>query len=233
MKKRTTKILLGVLAAITLFVMIAVALPYFFKDHLTLTPVQLNAESDWQELQLNNFDKITVFGSWAVRIKQGNEYSVSVKAPAGLTDKSCTVQNGELIINKLADNLNSAPRIEITMPKLQNVHILGAAEVRVSDFKAPKQPFVLTVEGATSFRADRSTFENVKIACQGASSIEFRGCVINSADVNIAGASSVELDRMNGGELTGELNGVASLRYSGNIASNKIKTSGLAVVKQN
>ena len=233
MRKRTNKIIIGVLAVITLFMMTAVALPYFFKDHLTLTNVQADTPSSWKELDVKKFDKITVAGSWSVRISQGTEYSVKVQAPAELVAKSCTLENGELIINKYDGDITPTPRIEITMPTLESIHVLGASEIHVSNFNAEKRPFALTVEGATSFRADNSTFANLDIACQGASSIVFRSCLITAAVVNVSGASNVELERMDGGELSGSLNGVASLRYSGNISANKIKTTGLAVVKQN
>jgi len=232
MKKHTTKILIGVLAVVVLIAMAVVATPYFFKDQFAVTAVPANSKSDWKELQLKNFSKITVAGSWAVQIHQGAGYSVKVLAPADMIDTSCMVQNGELVVNKLAENVNPTPRIEITMPKLQGIHILGAAQVLVSDFDAENQAFALTVEGATSFHGERLKYDNINITCLGASSIKFNGCKLNSAAVNVSGASSGELDRMTGGELPGELNGVASLRYSGKVSGNKIKTSGLAVVKQ-
>ncbi|MEI6286040.1 MAG: DUF2807 domain-containing protein [Bacillota bacterium] len=233
MKKRTNRIIIGVLAVITLFMMTAVAVPYFFKDQLTLTNVQADTPSNWKELDIKKFDKIAVAGSWSVRISQGTEYSVKVQAPAELVAKSCSVENGELIINKYTGDITPTPRIEIIMPTLESIHVFGASEIRVSNFNGEKHPFALTVEGATSFRADNSTFANVDVECQGASSIVFRSCLITAAVVNVSGASNVEIERMDGGELSGSLNGVASLRYSGKVSGNKIKTTGLAAVKQN
>ena len=232
MKKHTTKILIGGLAIVALIVMATVATPYFFKDQFAITSVPSTSKSDWKELQLKNFSKIMVSGSWEVQIRQGTVYSVKVLAPVAMIDTSCVVKNDELVINKLAANVNPTPRIEITMPNLQSIHILGAAQVLVGDFDAENKDFNLTVEGATSFHGERLKYDSVNITCLGASSIKFTGCSLNSAAVNVSGASNVELERMTGGELTGELNGVASLRYGGNISANKIKTSGLAVVKQ-
>lgn len=235
MKKKTTKIIVSILAGLTLLIMIAVAVPYFFRDSLVVTRANTETVSDAKTMSVNikSFDKIAVSGSWEVQINQGKEYSVKVKAPEEYIAKSCSVKNGELIINKLADNLKQTPYIEITLPVLSSVHVIGASEIRLVDFNGAKQAFALVVEGATSFRAERATFDKVTIACQGASNIEFRNCIINQAEINVAGASNVELDRMNGGELTGALEGVAALHYSGNVSANKIKASGLAVVKQN
>ncbi len=190
-----------------------------------------SGETIKRNYDFDDFEVISIAGIWQVDIMQSEEYAVEVPKEM---ENSMTVssQNGSL--NLLIDgriNLGSGMHIKavILTPSLDTLKVRGAAKVTMSGLSA--EWLQIYTDGASQVEGFDNTVENLYLDCKGAVNIDFTSSITTNAEVHLAGATNVMLS-MNGGTLTGRMEGVGSVVYSGTVSEESIQTEGFANVSR-
>ncbi|MBN2351598.1 MAG: DUF2807 domain-containing protein [Spirochaetales bacterium] len=182
---------------------------------------------------LKDFTGVRADAAWEIDIKRGESYGVNIQAPPAA--------RGSLIVRKSGDSLELGwagrsqfiwplrLKAEIVMPRLESIELSGAVNARVAGFKVPK--LAVVSQGAGNVVCRDSEIGDLRIAMSGAGSVDFSSAPSVNADVELSGAGSLKLT-MAGGELRGNLSGVGSIEYEGNVSSQEVSTSGLGSVRR-
>lgn len=168
-----------------------------------------------KQMDLKDFNKISVGGDVAINFTQDSIYSVAVTTTKeGFDNIDLQVKDGVLTLNKKdeADVMRFTAveyELQITAPDLKEINIAGAG-VFESD-KINTSEFSAQINGAGVFDIKNLTAEKTAFAIFGAGHIEANLADCGDVDVQVSGAGSVEL--------------------TGNARSLTKNTSGMAVVE--
>jgi Putative auto-transporter adhesin, head GIN domain len=181
---------------------------------------------------LNGFNNIEFVGAWNIEINQGTAYKVEVEGPGNLL--------GEIEFNQKGNNLTARNNykggfgketftIRMTLPKLEGIIIAGGADLTFDGFTG--ETLSVTLAGAGRIRAYDSEYKQLNVICAGAGQLDFSDLKSRDADINLSGAGEV-LVNMDGGELSGSISGMGSVKYEGRVSNESMRVSGLGEVSQ-
>ncbi|MCF7927810.1 MAG: DUF2807 domain-containing protein [Spirochaetales bacterium] len=204
------------------------------------SPVEPAADSGAlisKDYRPGEFDSINIDGFWELEITRGDVSKVRIEAPENFIENlAVTATNGELSIEQEQKlfyigmgTKNRRLRAEITLPVLRSLKITGGGDLHLSGMETENLKILL--EGAGSFTAKNSRVENLTLDIRGAASVDMAGCPVTNALVDMEGAGSILLN-MEGGRLSGSIEGAGSLEYTGSVLEETINTSGFASVEQ-
>jgi hypothetical protein len=173
---------------------------------------------------LDEFNKITVMGAWTVHVIQGNNFKVIINAPQNVIDKIIVNRGGAtLLIDEnqrvIGPINNKYLEATITLPLITELMTNGVINLDLSGIK--NDSLALNTAGVTKIMASSGTIQNLSLAGNGVSNIDLSGVPIVNANVLCEGTYNIDL-LMNGGRLAGNLNGVGTLSYKGEVSSNDI-----------
>ena len=198
-----------------------------------------------QERSVSSFTGIDVGGAFKVYLTQGDMESLVVEADENLLDIIKTeVRGNTLKINTTEDIKDSeALNIYITFKNLDNIDISGACQI-TSENKFKLGDLMLDCSGASDIML-KMTASKVELDCSGASKIDLYGAA-ESIEMDISGASQIDASDFEvkvceaeasgashgkvfvTGELSAEISGAGSLKYSGDpiIKSHEVSGAG-------
>jgi phage shock protein PspC (stress-responsive transcriptional regulator) len=169
---------------------------------------------------LSDFESIDINGVVDVTITQGDNYDVEINASESDKQKYDIHRSGNtLIIDYDNDDDNfwkkgfnmSEMHINITMPRLQQLELKGAGKVNFSGFNV----------------------DNMDIEVMGAMNVSGEDVHIQSLNVNISGASSLDL-RGSGHNMEATIQGASSLKaYDYEVEDATIEANGASHAKVN
>lgn len=179
---------------------------------------------------LKDFNTIEFVGAWNVEIKQGSAYKVEVEGPGNLL--------GEIEFNQKGKDLTARNNykggfgkdtftIRMTIPELEGITIAGGADLTFDGFTG--ETLTVTLAGAGRIRAFDSEYKQLNVICAGAGQMDFTDLKSRDADINLSGAGEV-LVNMDGGELSGSISGMGSVKYEGRVSNESMRVSGLGEV---
>lgn len=234
--KTTSKILLAALAAV-IIIMAAVLITIRVKAAQSVefgTLTKTEREMIKENVQIDGFTGIETKGAWKLIIAQGTEYEVTAEYPKYIRDNVEITLEGKTLscILTPGTSLNlGAAKLELTVitPRLQEVRTEGGSQVILNDVNVPS--LRLASRGASSFKGNSSVIENLYIDTEGASDVDMSESSITNAEVNMKGAGSAQLN-MNGGVLSGRVEGATSVEYSGTISEQNIRSSGISSINR-
>ena len=191
-----------------------------------------SGESETREFDVEEFDSIRVRGGWKLTVRRGSGFSATVTAPSDAFEHLEVDVGGDTLEigfrqNVAWSSLSGRFEAEITVPALAGLRTEGGADVRLLGISADE--LKLRSEGAAQITAIESRIENLELDADGGVSVDFTGSWITNADLDIDGAASIRLN-MSGGTISGSMDGVGVLRYSGE-ARREIDVNGLASVE--
>ncbi len=199
-----------------------------------------NGHIQEQSRALNGFNAITSTGSVDVYVKQGNAFSVVVRADGNLLNYVKTeVKNNTLIIS-VTKNIWRAKTLEVyvTMKNLQKVVLTGSGDFYCkSPFTAHNLQFILTGSGDAKAALEA---KNVQVIAGGSGDVDLSGIrgnlgieVNGSGDVTATGLQLETCSLKVTGSGDVELKGRADQLTMVVVGSGNVTASGLAAVSVN
>lgn len=187
-----------------------------------------------KDFDMSGFSSVEMRGVWVADIIQGKEYSVHVSAPAYLFREIDVREMGKTL-NMEMDKLtmigfsNNDIRASITCPSLESITAEGASSITIKNFDSPA--LTVRIDGAVTMEGSENKIGELALAANGAVNVDFRDSLTENASIRMDGASSVKIT-MNGGVLDGEINGLGSVEYYGDVRAENIRKNGLSSVKR-
>jgi hypothetical protein len=181
--------------------------------------------------ELDSFHSLEMMGNWDIEIREGAS-GVDLYAPSWLypfievEEKSGVLRVG---VVRTAPGEKAALRAVIRMPELRELKSFGALNGTIGGFS--ESPLRLELNGGTALRILSGSSSDFRLKANGGTMLDAQGFVVENARIEVNGAGEVSLS-MNGGDLSGSLNGAVSLSYRGEVANERVSTSGVSSVKR-
>lgn len=225
--KTSNKILFaGAIVPVLLFLGIAVSLRTGFENSVYKNAEKLESKTPVsREYDFKGFSKLFFSGAWDVRIIQGSEYSVKIKAPENIMNL-VSIENVEdkLILNQFSGyqimDSGYALEAEIVMPSPSDITLLGACRLNIIGCR--QDYIVINANGATKISVSDTRLTNLNLKGEGIAEWDLSQALIVNTEVDYYGQFSIALC-MDGGELKGVLEGMGELTYAGKADTSELK----------
>ena len=191
----------------------------------------LEGEARDEVYGFEDFDSVTVEGFWDLKIEQGAEYSVAVSYPGSWGQTSVVEASGQTLILGFPENhrdVDESAVARVVMPELAALRIDGFGSVSFSGFDC--NDLTTVIEGAGQVTGRDSAARNLEVEVNGAGQVDYEDLTSIDAEVILDGAGQVKL-LMDGGRLTGRIDGVGRVVYSGEVSAERISVGGMGRVK--
>ena len=167
-----------------------------------------------QSRKVSGFDKVELNGAFTVNIVAGAPATkLTLTGDPALLDRvTTTVEHGTLFVaTKSGSNFfNQSPKVAIEMPALRSLGNEGAGSIKLAGLSGA---LALSNDGtATIVAAGKAT--SLTISIDGTGKIDTTAVDARDVTVNNNGVGSTDV-RVSG-VLTASINGVGSIRYTGN-----------------
>ncbi len=195
-------------------------------------PQVVGQPSTTRALNGRPFTAVSADGGWDISIQHGTEYRVRIDAPAESEgDVVAEVTDGRLTLGLRHTTGVLAGRLKavVESTNLANVQVRGGARVTIDGFTVPS--LSIDIAGAGNVIGSNNRVNTLTLHTAGASSMDFRSSSVTNAVVNLQGAGNVILS-MNGGALSGQLDGVGRIDYYGTVSAQDVRINGVGTVKQ-
>ena len=189
---------------------------------------------DWTDktFGLEGFSGIRAGGAWHIRLKQDDDYKVSVRMPADMTEQVIVRIHGDLLELDMKPGIiyaGLAREADISLPRITVIEASGGAEFELTGFKGGSLKVDAT--GAVKLHGKDNRFTDFSLDSSGASQVRLMGNPTVNADLNLSGASDVELT-MAGGNLSGSVSGAGKVIYDGEVTVQNVDVSGIGMVRR-
>lgn len=235
--KKSQIAVLGALAFIALVMLvmmglgrIAVGKAVDFNTNSRSDGQSSSGNSISETLDLDDFDSVLVEGAWKVRIYQSDSFGVDLNYPSDLEAQIlASVKGSQLVLGTQNWRTGNGDDLiaYIYMPSLSELQIDGAADASFQGFSENQMSVLL--DGAAQIKGYDSEVRDLNVRLQGLGQIDLEGIKAVNAQVNLDGAGEIILD-MNGGDLSGSLEGLGQISYSGSVAREDVEVDGLGKV---
>jgi len=145
-----------------------------------------------QKYDFSNFTEIEIGHAFTFDIAPSDSYSVSVNTSDNIFESILISQSGSTLTVGLtpATLITVSPKVTITLPNLNRLHLSGASKGKAAGFKGIEY-FHLLESGASSLELDIEA-SRTQMELSGASNIKGRLGTVDST-IRISGASQVNL----------------------------------------
>ncbi len=200
-----------------------------------VAPAQENGENGDglefdRQIEVERFTAVELSGGWELHLTHATEYSAVLIGDQDLVDTAEVSTAGDRLSIFFRDvDEDRTARIMITAPAIETLSLAGAVNGTIAGLDAAE----LTVlsEGATNLVFEDSTIGDLTLQTAGAANIDLGESLVENAVLDLAGANQLRLT-MNGGSLTGRVEGVGNVRYSGETSSVNVDTEGIVRIRR-
>jgi len=200
-----------------------------------------NGTIETKAFNLNDFEEVSVSGSFDVELTQGPEYKVELETDANLTQYIEINKKGKTLVISEQDGFNLRPsknsKVRVTMPHVYDIAITGSGDIKTtSDFtetekvdisitgsgdatlgiKAPKVDASIT--GSGTARVSGST-KDQSISITGSGDYFGQELLSENATVSIGGSGTAKL--FASVKLDVSIGGAGDVYYKGSPAISK------------
>ncbi|MBA2745131.1 MAG: DUF2807 domain-containing protein [Flavisolibacter sp.] len=191
-----------------------------------------------QQKKVGSFSAIDVSGSIQLHISQDAAYSVTMETDNNLLEYLDIYNDGEVLVVKSKDGFNLKPTediiVYVSAPSFTSIDVSGACAIfgdsRITGTNALK----ISASGASTISLDvdlpklttdvsgssdidlRGSVSDLVIQASGASKISAMNLLTQNADLDLSGASEVELTATRAMKV--EASGASNIRYRGDAA---------------
>ncbi len=164
----------------------------------------------------NDFTGVVVGGRFSVSIVPG-PFSVEVTVDSSVVNLLDVSEVGQLLEIGFLPGNDDNPQItdvEIVMPTLASINLLGLTSGTISDFSGS----VLNVHlaGVASLKGQNLSFDFLMADVAGVSHLAMKDVrPLPAANLNVTGVSSATVNMMDNAVLTGTVAGISTLGYYG------------------
>jgi hypothetical protein len=185
-----------------------------------------------ESMDLDAFTQVVVEGAWTVKVTQADDFAAEIRYSPSMKDRmDVRVEGNRLVLGfrgypgRSGDGMTA----EISMPALEKIQVIGAAHAEFRGFDSPDLDVI--IDGAAMIRGFDSEVDQLNVKLNGLGQVDLGDVASIDADVALDGAGEVVLN-MNGGVLSGSLDGLGKVSYSGQVREEKIKVDGLGSVER-
>lgn len=187
---------------------------------------------DWieKEYEYRDFKQVEFSGGWKAALESGKEYRIVVRLPKELEDVlEVKKRGGTLLVgtDKIYDMEGKHFEVRITMPELEALEAIGGIDARLSGFSG--STMFIEGSGGLNIVAEDCRYDDLRFETSGGTNAELRDMPVRNAHIESTGALNMVLT-MEGGELSGRINGVCSLDYYGEVSNNTLSVSGVSSI---
>ena len=190
-----------------------------------------NGEIVDKNLDIEEFTEISV-NSVDVMASHGTEYSVSIRADSNLLDYIKVKKQGTSLNIERENGAyqNETMEVRVVTPSLKKFSNFGAQDTTVAGFEQAK--LSLNNEGTGAIKLEDSRLTVLRYSGHGSTTLHASNSEVDSADLNVSGASEVNLSfSAKAGKLKGSVEGVSSVYYCGNPTVD-LERSGIVDIEQ-
>ena len=236
--KTSSKILLTVLAALIILTIGGLISLRILVDNAAQSGGGLRAfdektigDSITQQYDLQEFSQIKVKGGWSISIQSGEEYKVSITFPENLQDNLRIEKSGKMLILEtrgLVDFKGSHFKADIQLPALSALSSEGGLSASLSGFSGDE--LKIKSSGGVQVKADNCHYRLLELDLSGGIQGNLKD--LRAENIHVEGSGAVDLDlTVDGGSLTGELNGAANIKIRGNLSKNTLTVNGVSNIE--
>ena len=184
-----------------------------------------------RHIEVERFAAIELGGGWVLQFTHASDYSAVLIGDPELVDIAEVSTAGDLLSIHLQGDVDEdrTARIMITAPAIEALTLAGAVNGTIVGLDAAE----LTVlsEGATNLVFEDSTIGDLTLQTAGAANIDLSESLVENAVLGLSGANQLRIN-MDGGSLTGRVEGVGNVRYSGDASSVNVDTDGIVRIRR-
>ena len=173
-----------------------------------------------RHIEVERFAAIELGGGWDLQFTHASDYSAVLIGDRELVDTAEVSTAGDE---------DRTVRIMITAPAIEALTLAGAVNGTIVGLDAAE----LTVlsDGATNLVFEDSTIGDLTLQTAGAANIDLGDSLVENGVLDMSGASQLVIN-MNGGSLTGRVEGVGNVRYSGDVSSVDVDTDAIVRIRR-
>ena len=173
-----------------------------------------------RHIEVERFAAIELGGGWDLQFTHASDYSAVLIGDQELVDTAEVSTAGDE---------DRTVRIMITAPAIEALTLAGAVNGTIVGLDAAE----LTVfsQGATNLVFEDSTIGDLTLQTAGAANIDLGDSLVENGVLDMSGASQLVIN-MNGGSLTGRVEGVGNVRYSGDVSSVDVDTDAIVRIRR-
>ena len=184
-----------------------------------------------RHIEVERFAAIELGGGWDLQFMHASDYSAVLIGDQELVDTAEVSTAGDLLSIHLKGDVDGdrTVRIMITAPAIEALTLAGAVNGTIVGLDAAE----LTVlsDGATNLVFEDSIIGDLTLQTAGAANIDLGDSLVENGVLDMSGASQL-LINMNGGSLTGRVEGVGNVRYCGDVSSVDVDTDGIVRIRR-
>jgi len=186
------------------------------------------------QLQVDEFENVSLIGPVNLRIKQASNFEVSVDAEAEIfSELSYEVKNGTLEIgfkeNVTCFETDYGVWVNVTIPEIITVTSSGVSDI-VSDGDLDLANLNMDISGTSNI--ELSGFVNEQtIISSGLVAVKNFELQTNSTAINVSGSGDFEISTVNTLDL--DVSGIATVSYKGNPTINQEVSGSLNLINAN
>ena len=186
------------------------------------------------QLQVDEFEDVSLIGPVNLRIKQASNFEVSVDAEAEIfSELSYEVKNGTLEIgfkeNVTCFETDYGVWVNVTIPEIITVTSSGVSDI-VSDGDLDLANLNMDISGTSNI--ELSGFVNEQtIISSGLVAVKNFELQTNSTAINVSGSGDFEISTVNTLDL--DVSGIATVSYKGNPTINQEVSGSLNLINAN
>ncbi|MBD3241866.1 MAG: hypothetical protein GF331_14855 [Chitinivibrionales bacterium] len=230
--KTSTKVLL--IAALSVWALLAAALVTVSRvaaaDNAPLSHHDLHGADSSVIVapSLDQFTDVHFEGLWGAQVFYSDRCTVSVTVPAAYQNLVTVTRDGRRLVCRSPAGLTGDSRAQATigMPDIRALHAHGQCKITLRDMVLDS--LQVRSEGMTSINSRDLRVTSLDYRGRGMGRLVLNDEGVTNAHVNAEGMGSVEL-HMLGGSLSGRLEGMVQLRYTGDVTSNTVSIEGIAL----
>ena len=183
-----------------------------------------------RRIEVEGFAVLELSGGWDLQLTQADEYSAVLAGDPELLDTAEVSTAGDRLSIYLHEDVDEdrTVRITITAPAIEALSLAGAVNGTVVGLDAAE--LTVSLDGATNLVFEDSTIGDLTLQTAGAANVDLEESLVENAVLSLAGANQLRIT-MDGGSLTGRVEGVGNVRYSGETSSVNVDIDGIVRVR--
>lgn len=164
---------------------------------------------------------LEVTGPWQIEVEPGTG-ALEIDVPRGVDPTELVTRVGDRLVLSAPRGFTRAEAV-VYVQDLQELVLSGAVQVELGALELDE--LALQLDGVVAVEADGLSARRLQLDAAGGSRVDFEDAQVVDAELNVEGATTIELT-MDGGTLSGQLNGAGSLEVGGQVGQREIATSG-------
>lgn len=187
-----------------------------------------------KSLDFGDFERISAEGAWNIHLMHDDHFKIEIVAPEDMLDELSVEKTGQTLVLKSEKrmfslfSINKRPGINITLPLISRLDIKGVADILFSDFSNTETS--VSMEGIMNVTGENCNFNQFLLSGTGVMNVSMNDAPVTNAHFEYNGIYNITM-LMNGGRLSGKLDGIGRMIASGEVLENSIRVNGPGTLK--